>query len=102
MNGWWRERKDSRESGGGGANIAIPPWGAGAGASSDVCCHVFAELLPGGAGFLDRAGVLDGRDVAGVAIEDDGFEDATHDLAAAGLGQHAHEVDLADDGHRPQ
>ena len=57
---------------------------------------------PCGASLLDRPFVFDRRDVAGVAVEDDGLQHATHDLAAAGLGQHADEVELADDGDGAQ
>ena len=60
------------------------------------------HLAPGPPGLVDRSLVLDGRDVARIAVEDDRLEDAAHDLAAARLGQHVDEVQLADDRHRPQ
>ena len=60
------------------------------------------EFLPGVAGFFDGAGVLDGGDVARVLAENDGLENAAHDLAAAGLGEHVDEIDVVDDADRPQ
>src|SRR5207245_3470709 len=46
--------------------------------------------------------VLYGRDVARVFVERDGLQDAAHDLAAAGLGEHADEVQIPDDRNRPE
>ena len=56
---------------------------------------------PGVAGVLDRAFVLDGGDVAGVALLGHGLEHAAHDFAAARLGQHVDEVQVADHRDRP-
>src|SRR5690349_6505501 len=39
------------------------------------------QLLPGFARLLDRALVLDGRDVAGVLVQDHGLQHSPHDLA---------------------
>src|SRR5258708_37725096 len=60
------------------------------------------QLLPGFARLLDRAFVLDGRDVARVFTEDHGLQDAPHDLPAPRLRQHVDEVQLADDRERPE
>src|SRR5439155_11679593 len=49
---------------------------------------------------VDRPLVFDGGDIAGIPVEDNGFEHATHDFSAARFRQHGHEVQLADDGHR--
>src|SRR5208283_1685415 len=43
-----------------------------------------------------------GRDVARVLLLRHSFQYAPHDLAAARLGQHVHEVQFADDSHRPE
>src|SRR5205085_10364260 len=59
-------------------------------------------LLPGFARLLDRALVLDGRDVAGIPVQDHGLQDPAHDLSAARLRQHVDEVQLADDRQRPE
>src|SRR5438093_2502371 len=60
------------------------------------------QLLPGFARLLDRALVLDGRDVAGILAEDHGLQDTPHDLSAPCLRQHVDEVQLADDRERPE
>jgi hypothetical protein len=41
-----------------------------------------------------------GRDVAGIPVLNNGLEHATHDLAAARLGNHIDKVQFADHGHR--
>src|SRR5438552_9447399 len=53
------------------------------------------HLLPRLARLFDRALVLDRRDVAGILLQDHRLQDPPHDLAAARLGQHVHEVELA-------
>src|SRR6266853_2646727 len=63
---------------------------------------VSSHLLPGVPGFVDRALVLDGRDVTRVSVEDHRFQHAAHDFSASSLRQHRHEVQLADDRHRTQ
>src|SRR5258708_23372282 len=60
------------------------------------------QLLPGFARLLDRAFVLDGRDVARVLVEDHGLQDAPHDLPAPRLREHVDEVQLADHRERPE
>src|SRR2546426_12689481 len=49
---------------------------------------------------VDRPFVFDGGDIAGIPVEDNGFEHAPHDFSAPGFRQHRHKVQLADDGHR--
>src|SRR5688500_5095762 len=60
------------------------------------------ESAPGLTRLFDRALVLDRRDVARILVEDDGPEHTAHDLAAARLGQHGDEIQLADDRHGAQ
>src|SRR5690349_11995221 len=64
--------------------------------------HFGFHLDTGLAGFIHRPFVLDGSDVAGIPIEDHGLEHAAHQFAAARFRKHAHEVELADHGHRPE
>ena len=56
------------------------------------CLH----LLPGFSCLSDRAFIFDGSDVTRIFIQDDSFQHATHDLAAACLWQHADKVYFAD------
>ena len=63
-----------------------------------VCCQFFLHLLPRLPRFGHRAFILDRGNVTGIFIERDSFEDAAHNLAGPGLGQHADEVQLADHG----
>ncbi len=60
------------------------------------------HLMPGVPGFFHRAFVLDGRYVARILLLRHRLQHASHDLAATRLGQHVHEVQLADDGNRPE
>src|SRR5215471_9897102 len=60
------------------------------------------HLAPGVAGFFDGALVLDRRDVARLLAERDRLQDPAHDLAAARLRQHVHEVQLPDDRDRTE
>src|SRR5205814_7450434 len=60
------------------------------------------QLLPGFPRLLDRTLVLDGRDVAGILVQDHGLQHAPHDLPTARLRQHVDEVQLADDRERPE
>src|SRR5215467_9827804 len=60
------------------------------------------HLAPGLPRFLDGAFVFDRRDVSRLATERHGLEHAPHDLAAARLGKHVDEVELADDGDRTE
>src|SRR5437867_12288711 len=64
----------------------------------DFRLHVKPRL----ASFVHRTFVLDCRDVAGIAIEDHGFEHPSHQLAASRLWQHADEVQLADHRDRAE
>src|SRR4051812_19763880 len=64
----------------------------------DVRLHLQPRLT----GLVHRTFVLDGRDVAGIAIEDPRLEHAAHQLSAARLRQHRDEVQLADHGDRAE
>src|SRR6516162_4661834 len=58
--------------------------------------------MPSVTGFLDRAFVLNGRDVPRILFLSHGLQHASHDLAAACLWQHVHKVQFSYDGDRPQ
>src|ERR1039458_6260885 len=60
------------------------------------------HLVPRMPGFFHRAFVLDGRDVAGVLLLGHSLQYAPHDLTAARLGQHVHEVQFANNGNRSE
>src|SRR5664280_1851155 len=60
------------------------------------------HLVPRVPGFFHRAFVFDGRDVAGVLLLGHSLQHAPHDLTAARLGQHVHEVQFADYGNRSE
>src|SRR5437588_5192594 len=61
--------------------------------------HLGLHLRPRSPRFFDRTFVLDRRDVARIPVQDHGLEDPAHDLAAAGLGEHADEMQVADHRH---
>src|SRR5256885_2208447 len=61
-------------------------------------CDLRLHLVPGLARLVDGALILDRGDVAWVPVQDHGLQDTPHDLAGARLRQHAHEVQIADDG----
>src|SRR5438552_7062704 len=64
--------------------------------------HFRFQLVPRLTRIFDRTFVLNGRDVAWLAIERDCAQHTAHNLAAACLGQGAHIIDLADDHHGTQ
>src|SRR5438067_4178874 len=64
--------------------------------------HLLRHGGPCLARFLDRALVLDGRDVARILAERHGFQHSAHDLSAACLRQHVDEVELSDHRDRTE
>src|SRR5215470_6114382 len=64
--------------------------------------HLRGHVAPGVPCLLDGPFILDRGDVAGLLAEGDGLQHPAHDLAAARLGEHVHEVQLADDRHGAQ
>ncbi len=56
---------------------------------TSITFHLRLHLRPRLPGLLDRPLILDGGDVAGIAIEDHGLQHPAHDLAAARFRQHA-------------
>src|SRR3954470_20529849 len=64
--------------------------------------HLFAHRFPSLARVLDRASVLDRRDVARILVESDGLQYAAHDLATAGFGKGRDEIEVTDHGHRAE
>src|SRR5205814_6590504 len=71
-------------------------------ADEPLLAQVSSHLLPRLAGFLDRALVLDRRDVTWVFVEDHRLQYAPHDLAASRLRQHVDEGQLADPRKLPE
>src|SRR5262245_27132077 len=70
--------------------------------SLPLCRDLRRHVAPGVPRLFHRPLVLDRRDVARLLAEGDRFQDSPHDLAAPGLRQHVHEVQLTDDGDRPE